>query len=151
MVVLEGGAVSFERGTPAGVNYDPLATQRVSIYPPFLRRISTRPLHGVRDKVVIEADGRHVLRERPFKVGRVPGKRAARVITSAGLVPPGEVMPPDRHLPRGISLTRKRAPLGPYRRPMPRALGRTQGSGRSLIGEVPLHGPFIRSQLVSRN
>jgi hypothetical protein len=28
---------------------------------------------------------------------------------------------------RGTSLTRKRTPLGPYRRPMPRALGDFQG------------------------
>ena len=39
---------------------------------------------------------------------------------------------------RGTSLTRKRTPLGPYRKPMPRVLGVSQGCGRFLMGEVPL-------------
>jgi len=29
-------------------------------------------------------------------------------------------------------------PLGPYRRPMPRVLGGSQGGGRFLMSEVPL-------------
>ena len=36
------------------------------------------------------------------------------------------------------SLTRKRTSLGPYRRPMPRVQGGSQGGGRFLMGEVPL-------------
>ena len=40
---------------------------------------------------------------------------------------------------RGTSLIRTRNPLGPYRRPMPRALGGSQGGGRFLMGEVPLY------------
>ena len=40
---------------------------------------------------------------------------------------------------RGTSLTRKRNPLGPYRRPMPRVLGGTWRGGRFLMGEVPLY------------
>ena len=39
---------------------------------------------------------------------------------------------------RGASLTRKRAPLGPYRRPMPRILRGSQGDGCFILGEVPL-------------
>ena len=39
---------------------------------------------------------------------------------------------------RGTSLIRKRTPLGPYRRPMPKVLGGSQGGGRFLMGEVPL-------------
>ena len=39
---------------------------------------------------------------------------------------------------RGISLTRKRTLLGPYRRPMPRLQGGSWGGGRFLISEVPL-------------
>ena len=39
---------------------------------------------------------------------------------------------------RGSSLTRKRNPLGPYRRLLPRVLGESQGGGRFLIGKVPL-------------
>jgi hypothetical protein len=39
---------------------------------------------------------------------------------------------------RGTSPTRKRNPLGPYRRPMPRVLGGSQEGGRFLMGEVPL-------------
>ena len=42
----------------------------------------------------------------------------------------------DRY--RGTSLTRKRNPLGPYRRPVPRVLGGSYGGGRFLLGEVPL-------------
>ena len=40
---------------------------------------------------------------------------------------------------RRTSLTRKRTPLGPYRRPMTRVLGGSQGVGRFLMGEVPLY------------
>ena len=36
--------------------------------------------------------------------------------------------------PQGQDVT----PLGPYRRPMPRVLGGSQGGGRFLMGEVPL-------------
>ena len=39
---------------------------------------------------------------------------------------------------RGTSLTRKRTSLGPYRRPMPRVLGGSQGGGRFLRSEVTL-------------
>ena len=39
---------------------------------------------------------------------------------------------------RGTSLVRKSTPLGPYRRPMPRLLGESQGGGCLLMGEVPL-------------
>ena len=39
---------------------------------------------------------------------------------------------------RGTSLTRKRTPLGLYRRPMPRVLGGSEGGGRILMGAVPL-------------
>jgi hypothetical protein len=41
---------------------------------------------------------------------------------------------------RSTSLTRKRTPLGPYCRPMPRVLGGFWGGGHFLMGEVPLHG-----------
>ena len=44
----------------------------------------------------------------------------------------------DAELCRGTSLARKRNPLGPYRRPMPRVLGGSLGGGRFLMGEVPL-------------
>ena len=40
---------------------------------------------------------------------------------------------------QGSSLLRKRPPLGPYRRPMPRVLGGFQGGGRFLMSEVPLY------------
>ena len=36
-------------------------------------------------------------------------------------------------------LTYKKTPLGPYRRPMPRVVGGSQGDVRFLMGEVPLH------------
>ena len=39
---------------------------------------------------------------------------------------------------RGTSLTKKRTPLGPYGRPMPRVLVGSWGGGRFLMGEVPL-------------
>ena len=40
---------------------------------------------------------------------------------------------------RGTWLIRKRTPLGPYRSPMTRVLGGSQGGGRFLMGEVPLY------------
>ena len=40
---------------------------------------------------------------------------------------------------RGTSLTGKRTPPGPYRRPMPRVLRGSWGGGRFLMGEVPLY------------
>ena len=40
---------------------------------------------------------------------------------------------------RGTSLTRKRTPLGPYRRPMPRVLGGSYEGGRFFRGVVPLY------------
>ena len=39
---------------------------------------------------------------------------------------------------RGTSLERKRTPLGPYRRPMPRVLGGSKGGGPFLKSEIPL-------------
>ena len=39
---------------------------------------------------------------------------------------------------RGTSLIRKRAPLAPYRRTVPRVLKGFWGSGRFLMGEVPM-------------
>ena len=53
------------------------------------------------------------------------------------------------HLPtwnyRGTSLTRKRSPLGPYRRPMPRALRWSWQGGLFLMSEVPLYCMCMRS------
>ena len=39
---------------------------------------------------------------------------------------------------RGTLLIRDSAPLGPYCRPMPRVLGRSQGGGLFLMCEVPI-------------
>ena len=39
---------------------------------------------------------------------------------------------------RGASLTKKRTPLGPYSRPMPRAVRGSKGGRRFLMSEVPL-------------
>ena len=39
----------------------------------------------------------------------------------------------------GTSLIRKRTPLGPFHRPMPRVLGGSLGVGRFLMGEVTLY------------
>ena len=39
---------------------------------------------------------------------------------------------------RGTSLTRKRTPLGPYRRLMTRVLGGSWGVGRFFVSEVTL-------------
>jgi hypothetical protein len=47
--------------------------------------------------------------------------------------------PPTAQGYRGTSLIRKRIPLGPYRRPMPRVLGGSLGGGRFLMSEVPLY------------
>jgi len=43
---------------------------------------------------------------------------------------------------KGTSVTRKRPPPGPYRRPMRRVLGGVQGGGRFFVGEVPLYKVF---------
>ena len=48
---------------------------------------------------------------------------------------------------RGNPLTRKRSPLGPYRRPMPRVLGGSSGGGRFLMGGIPLY-PYRRCFLL---
>ena len=40
---------------------------------------------------------------------------------------------------RGTSVIRKRTPLGPYRKPMPRVLGGSYRSGCFLMGEVLLY------------
>ena len=48
---------------------------------------------------------------------------------------------------RGTSLTRKGTPLGPRRRPMPRVQGRSQGGGRFLVSEVPLHRKGIQTPM----
>ena len=47
---------------------------------------------------------------------------------------------------RGTSLTRTPPPQRPYRRPMPRFLGGSQGVGHFLMGEVPLYGSLKRSE-----
>ena len=45
---------------------------------------------------------------------------------------------------RGTSLIRKRTPLGPYRRPVPRVLGWSLGGGGCfLVSEVPLYTKFL--------
>ena len=46
---------------------------------------------------------------------------------------------------RGTSLIRNRHPAGPYRRPMPRALGVSWGDGRFLTSELPLYGSVSQS------
>jgi len=45
----------------------------------------------------------------------------------------------------GTSHLRKGTPLEPYRTPVPRVLGGSQGSGRFLMGEVPLYNSTQRS------
>ena len=49
---------------------------------------------------------------------------------------------------RSTSLIRRRIPLGPYRRPMPRVLGRSWGGGHFLMGEVPLYTSKVGSAAV---
>ena len=47
--------------------------------------------------------------------------------------------PRVNNLHMGTSLMKKRHPLGPYSRRMRRALWRSKGTGRFLMGEVTLH------------
>ena len=51
------------------------------------------------------------------------------------------------------SLVRKRTPIWPYRRPVPRVLGGSQGAGRFLIGKIPLHSnghhAYVPTKVVS--
>jgi len=42
---------------------------------------------------------------------------------------------------QGYLARKKRTPLGPYRRPLPRVLGRSLGVRRFLMGEIPLYPP----------
>ena len=49
-------------------------------------------------------------------------------------------VPFQRRAYRGTSLTGKRSPLGPYRRPMPWVLGGPKEGGCFLMIEVPLRG-----------
>ena len=71
-------------------------------------------------------------------------------------VPLGKIVVYERETPvhrgteppyRGTSLARRRTPLGPYRRPMPRVLGGTQGGGLFFMSEVPLY----QKTLLARN
>ena len=48
---------------------------------------------------------------------------------------------------RGTSLARKRNPLGPYRRPMPRVVGESWGGG-CFMGQVPLYELALCSVMV---
>ena len=45
---------------------------------------------------------------------------------------------PSKCAYRGTSLIRKRTPIGPYHRPMPRVLGGSYGGGRFLVSDVLL-------------
>ena len=47
---------------------------------------------------------------------------------------------------RSTSLVRKRTLLGPYRRPMPRALWWPRGGQRFLMNEVPLYSHGARAR-----
>ena len=44
----------------------------------------------------------------------------------------------------GTSLTRKHTPLGPYRMPMSRVLGGSQGGGRFVMSKAPLYANCSR-------
>jgi len=71
--------------------------------------------------------GRFLMREVPLYTARLPTYQHGYPFTGGGY--------------RGTSLIRKRTPLGPYRRPVPRVLGVSHGGGRFLMGEVPLYFP----------
>jgi hypothetical protein len=49
---------------------------------------------------------------------------------------------------RGTSLVRNSSPLGPYTRPMPRALWWSQGGGHVFMSEVPLSFRVLGGALV---
>jgi len=85
----------------------------------------------------------------PCLVGKSPeNSGVAPSSLGRGLSPP----PPAERIDMGTSLERKRTPLGPYRRPMPRVLGGSWGGGRVLLGEVPLYGVVKRlSPAVAQN
>ena len=88
MVVLGGGAVSYERGTPV---------------PPVSR--SREGGEGGWDDAGLV----------------FVGVECTWLPRSEGTAPPP--IRTTEQVYRGTSLTRKRTPLGPYRRPMPRVLG----------------------------
>ena len=49
----------------------------------------------------------------------------------------------------GTALTRKRTPLGPYRRPLPWVLRGSKEGGRFLMGEVPLYSMVVTERDVN--
>jgi len=51
---------------------------------------------------------------------------------------------------RGASLIRKRTPLGPFRRPMPRVLGGSWRGGRFLMSEVPLYTNYSNREVYTK-
>jgi hypothetical protein len=90
------------------------------------------------------------LRIRQFKAGRAlqsskSGAYSApdhKVITYHGMhqvMTAGGSNLEDTPVHRCTSLTIKRIPLRPYRRPMPRVLGGSKGGGRFLLGKVALY------------
>ena len=102
-----------ERGTPARIACTVFSVHRESTPPtPGLScmRLQCRP---TKTRVETSRHG-HFLRSRP----------------------PSCASPRNQY--KGTSLTKKRTPLGPYRRPMPRVLEGSRGDGRFLMGEEPL-------------
>ena len=64
---------------------------------------------------------------------------------------PRAAAPPQvPYLYRCTSLTRKRSPLGPYRRPMPRVLWESQGGVRFLMSEAPRKTLYSSIDFLSR-
>ena len=76
--------------------------------------------------------------QRPTQPQRLRGLKCIPRVLGSGNRPLCNVFQDAFHY-NGTSRTRKRTPLGPYRRPMPRVLGRSYGWWRFLISEVPLH------------
>ena len=74
-----------------------------------------------------------------------------RVVTSANIEVPHCIGVPHRVNYKCTSHIRNRDPIGPYSTTMPRLLWRSQGGGRFLISEVPLHGLGFAGQVPAAN
>ena len=67
------------------------------------------------------------------------GKEVKRGLGEVGMINPQVQSPAWMSGLQGYLTIRNRTTVGPYRRPMPRVLCWSEGGGRFLMGEVPLH------------
>jgi len=133
MVVLGGGVVSYERGTPVHVGSYVLVDS--------VDDVDDAPGEGGRlavlvcDSPKLDALHAHILHLRPSSLlgpvvpsfralsGRLKFTVCRHMVNKDSLFLRIRTLNRERAVYRGTSLTKKRTPLGPYRRSMPGVLG----------------------------